>query len=60
ECRSPRDNRNKDTPRRTIPVKASTSNDLMELVAMIEAFRLIKNLQIMPSWHLPPQAHQVL
>nr|GEU36941.1 hypothetical protein [Tanacetum cinerariifolium] len=32
---------------------------VMELVAMIEAFRLMKNLQIMPSWHLPPQAHQV-
>nr|GFC94496.1 ribonuclease H-like domain-containing protein [Tanacetum cinerariifolium] len=29
ECRSPRDNKNKDTPRRTIPVKASTSNDLV-------------------------------
>nr|GEY28155.1 hypothetical protein [Tanacetum cinerariifolium] len=33
---------------------------MMELVAMIRAFRLMKNLQIMPSWHLPPQAHQVL
>nr|GEV67867.1 ribonuclease H-like domain-containing protein [Tanacetum cinerariifolium] len=31
-----------------------------ELVAMIEAFRLMKNQQIMPSWHLPPQAQQVL
>nr|GEW41705.1 hypothetical protein [Tanacetum cinerariifolium] len=29
ECRSPRDNKNKDTPRRTIPVEASTSNDLV-------------------------------
>nr|GEZ28570.1 ribonuclease H-like domain-containing protein [Tanacetum cinerariifolium] len=29
ECRSPRDNRNKDTPRRTIPVKVSTSNALV-------------------------------
>nr|GEU89915.1 hypothetical protein [Tanacetum cinerariifolium] len=30
------------------------------LVAMIGAFRLMKNQQIMPSWHLPHQAHQVL
>nr|GEW48282.1 hypothetical protein [Tanacetum cinerariifolium] len=29
ECRSPRDNRNKDTPRRTVPVEVSTSNDLV-------------------------------
>nr|GEV51824.1 ribonuclease H-like domain-containing protein [Tanacetum cinerariifolium] len=29
ECRSPRDNRNKDTPRRTVPVKVSTSNALV-------------------------------
>nr|GEX77841.1 retrovirus-related Pol polyprotein from transposon TNT 1-94 [Tanacetum cinerariifolium] len=29
ECRSPRDNRNKDTPRRTVPAKASTSNALV-------------------------------
>nr|GEW58635.1 copia protein [Tanacetum cinerariifolium] len=29
ECRSPRDNKNKDTPRRTIPVEVSTSNALM-------------------------------
>nr|GEW78800.1 putative ribonuclease H-like domain-containing protein [Tanacetum cinerariifolium] len=29
ECRSPRDNRNKDTPRRTIPVEVSTSNALV-------------------------------
>nr|GEY79516.1 hypothetical protein [Tanacetum cinerariifolium] len=31
-----------------------------ELAAMIRAFRLMKNQQIMPSWHLPPQAHHVL
>nr|GEW16529.1 ribonuclease H-like domain-containing protein [Tanacetum cinerariifolium] len=31
---------------------------VMELVAMIRAFRLMKNQQIMPLWHLPPQAHQ--
>nr|GFB54454.1 hypothetical protein [Tanacetum cinerariifolium] len=35
-------------------------HSMMELVAMIEAFRLMKNQQIMPSWHLPSQAHQVL
>nr|GEV01571.1 putative ribonuclease H-like domain-containing protein [Tanacetum cinerariifolium] len=28
--------------------------------AMIRDFRLMKNQQIMPSWHLPPPAHQVL
>nr|GEV26307.1 hypothetical protein [Tanacetum cinerariifolium] len=27
---------------------------------MIGAFRLMKNQQTMPLWHLPPQAHQVL
>nr|GEY72527.1 hypothetical protein [Tanacetum cinerariifolium] len=29
ECRSPRDNRNKDTQRRTVPVETSTSNALV-------------------------------
>nr|GEY12656.1 hypothetical protein [Tanacetum cinerariifolium] len=29
ECRSPKDNRNKDTPRRTVPVEVSTSNALV-------------------------------
>nr|GFA58293.1 hypothetical protein [Tanacetum cinerariifolium] len=29
ECRSPRDNRNKDTPRRTVPMEAITSNALV-------------------------------
>nr|GEV95677.1 hypothetical protein [Tanacetum cinerariifolium] len=29
DCRSPRDNRNKDTPRRTVPVKVFTSNALV-------------------------------
>nr|GEX59196.1 retrotransposon protein, putative, Ty3-gypsy subclass [Tanacetum cinerariifolium] len=29
ECRLPRDNRNKDTPRRTVPVEVSTSNALV-------------------------------
>nr|GEX25276.1 ribonuclease H-like domain-containing protein [Tanacetum cinerariifolium] len=29
ECRSPRDNRNKDTPRKTVPIEVSTSNALM-------------------------------
>nr|GEW32780.1 protein FAR1-related sequence 5-like [Tanacetum cinerariifolium] len=33
---------------------------VMVLVAMIRAFRQIKNQQIMPSWSLPPQAHPVL
>nr|GFB15747.1 ribonuclease H-like domain-containing protein [Tanacetum cinerariifolium] len=35
-------------------------HSVMELVAMIRAFKLMKNQQVMPSWHLPPQAHQVL
>nr|GEW18949.1 ribonuclease H-like domain-containing protein [Tanacetum cinerariifolium] len=51
ECRSPRNNRNKETTRRTVPV---------ELVAMIEVFKLKKNLLIMHLEHTPPQAHQVL
>nr|GEV15629.1 reverse transcriptase domain-containing protein [Tanacetum cinerariifolium] len=34
--------------------------NVMELVAIIGAFKLMKNQLIMPSWHLPPQAHQVL
>nr|GEU84032.1 hypothetical protein [Tanacetum cinerariifolium] len=29
DCRSPRDNKNKDTPRRTVPVEVSTSNALV-------------------------------
>nr|GEU45452.1 hypothetical protein [Tanacetum cinerariifolium] len=29
ECRSPRDNKNKDTPKRTVPVEVSTSNALV-------------------------------
>nr|GFB45644.1 hypothetical protein [Tanacetum cinerariifolium] len=32
KCRSPRDNRNKDTPRRTVPVEVSTSNALVHQV----------------------------
>nr|GEZ25396.1 hypothetical protein [Tanacetum cinerariifolium] len=64
ECRSPRDNRNKDTPKRTVPVEALLQMlwclSVMQLVAMIRAFRLMKNLLIMPLWHMPPQAHQVL
>nr|GEV66599.1 ribonuclease H-like domain-containing protein [Tanacetum cinerariifolium] len=35
-------------------------HSMIVLVAMIEAFRLMKNQHTMPSWHLPPQAHQVL
>nr|GEV29676.1 hypothetical protein [Tanacetum cinerariifolium] len=36
KCRSPRDNRNKDTPRRTIPAEISTSNDLVyQLMSLI-------------------------
>nr|GEY65424.1 ribonuclease H-like domain-containing protein [Tanacetum cinerariifolium] len=35
-------------------------HSVMVLVAMIGAFRLMMNQQIMPLCHLPPQAHQVL
>nr|GFB23040.1 hypothetical protein [Tanacetum cinerariifolium]GFB23045.1 hypothetical protein [Tanacetum cinerariifolium] len=38
-------------------------HSVMVFVAMIGAFRQMKNQQIMPSWHLPPlvqQAHPVL
>nr|GFA81665.1 hypothetical protein [Tanacetum cinerariifolium] len=35
-------------------------HSVMVLVAMIRAFKLMKNQQTMPSWHLPPQVHQVL
>nr|GFA62904.1 hypothetical protein [Tanacetum cinerariifolium] len=34
--------------------------NMMELVAMIRDFRLMKNIKIMPSLNLPPQALQVL
>nr|GEU52606.1 putative ribonuclease H-like domain-containing protein [Tanacetum cinerariifolium] len=64
ECRSPRDTRNKDTQRRIVPVETSTSNALVSHCDGVGScdwsFRLMKNLQIMPSWHFPPQAHQVL
>nr|GEY22011.1 uncharacterized mitochondrial protein AtMg00810-like [Tanacetum cinerariifolium] len=64
ECRSLKDTRNKDTQRKSDSMETSTSNALVSqgdvLVAMIEAFRQMKNHQIMPSWHLPPQAHPVL
>nr|GEV35785.1 hypothetical protein [Tanacetum cinerariifolium] len=36
------------------------AKSVMVLVAMIGAFRQMKNQQIMPSWHLLPQAHPVL
>nr|GEV70056.1 ribonuclease H-like domain-containing protein [Tanacetum cinerariifolium] len=35
-------------------------HSVMVLVAMIGAFRQMKNQQIMPSWRLPPQVQQVL
>nr|GEY62710.1 hypothetical protein [Tanacetum cinerariifolium] len=35
-------------------------HSVMVLIAMIRAFRHMKNQQIMPSWHLPPQVQQVL
>nr|GEU50844.1 uncharacterized mitochondrial protein AtMg00810-like [Tanacetum cinerariifolium] len=64
ECRSPKDTRNKETQRRNVPVETSTLmhwfHSVMVLVAMIGAFRQIKNQQTMPSWHSPPQALPVL
>nr|GEX23314.1 hypothetical protein [Tanacetum cinerariifolium] len=38
ECRSPRDNRNKDTPRRTIPVEASTLNALVSQCDAVDGY----------------------
>nr|GEV12799.1 uncharacterized mitochondrial protein AtMg00810-like [Tanacetum cinerariifolium] len=38
ECRSPRDNRNKDTSRRTVPVKASTSNALVSQCDGVDSY----------------------
>nr|GEU37723.1 ribonuclease H-like domain-containing protein [Tanacetum cinerariifolium] len=35
-------------------------HSVMVLVAMIRAFRQMKNQQTMPSWHLPPQVQQFL
>nr|GEY72177.1 ribonuclease H-like domain, reverse transcriptase, RNA-dependent DNA polymerase [Tanacetum cinerariifolium] len=64
ECRSPRDTRNKDTQRRNVLWRLLLPilwcHSVMELVAMIGAFKLMKNQQIMPSWNLPPLAHPVL
>nr|GEY30538.1 hypothetical protein [Tanacetum cinerariifolium] len=39
ECRPPRDNRNKDTLRRTVPVEASTSNALAHQVLQVLIMR---------------------
>nr|GFC40916.1 hypothetical protein [Tanacetum cinerariifolium] len=39
---------------------AAIGFDMSKLVAMIGAFRKMKNLLIMPLWYMPPQAHQVL
>nr|GEU30810.1 hypothetical protein [Tanacetum cinerariifolium] len=64
ECRSPKDTRNKDTQRRNVPVEILLLmhwyHSMMVLVAMIGAFRQMKNQQIMPSCYLPPQVQQVL
>nr|GFC06414.1 hypothetical protein [Tanacetum cinerariifolium] len=43
-----------------VSLKDWKESSVMELVAMIGAFRLMKDQQIMPSWHLPPPAHPVL
>nr|GFA07358.1 hypothetical protein [Tanacetum cinerariifolium] len=51
ECGSPRDTRNKDTQRRTVPVETSTSNALVSQCDRVGSY----------DWsfqaHLPPQAH---
>nr|GEV79681.1 hypothetical protein [Tanacetum cinerariifolium] len=64
ECKSPKDTRNKDSQRRYVLgrllILMHWYHSVMVLVAMIEVFRQMKNQQIMHSWHLPPQAHQVL
>nr|GFA08248.1 hypothetical protein [Tanacetum cinerariifolium] len=38
ECRSPRDNRNKDTPRRTVPVEVSTSDALVSQCDAVSSY----------------------
>nr|GEX51229.1 hypothetical protein [Tanacetum cinerariifolium] len=38
ECRSPRDNKNKDTPRRIVPVEVSTSNALVSQCDAISSY----------------------
>nr|GEX86825.1 uncharacterized mitochondrial protein AtMg00810-like [Tanacetum cinerariifolium] len=64
ECRSPMDTRNKDTQRRTIPVETSTSNVLVSQCDGVGSydwsFQANEEPKNMPSWHLPPQVHQVL
>nr|GEX17908.1 hypothetical protein [Tanacetum cinerariifolium] len=64
ECKSPRDNRNKDTPRRTVLVKVSTLNDLVSQCDAVGSydysFQADEEPTTLPSWHMPPQAHQVL
>nr|GEZ60171.1 ribonuclease H-like domain-containing protein [Tanacetum cinerariifolium] len=64
KCRSPRDTRNKDTKKGMFQWRLLLLmhwyHSMMVLVAMIGAFRQIKNHQTMPSWHSPPQVLQVL
>nr|GEV96990.1 hypothetical protein [Tanacetum cinerariifolium] len=65
KCRIPRDNRNKETTRRTIPVEVSTLNALVSQCDAVSGydwsfFKLMKNLLIMHLWHTPHHAHQVL
>nr|GEV81834.1 hypothetical protein [Tanacetum cinerariifolium] len=38
KCRSPRDNKNKDTPRRTVPVEVSTSNALVSQCDAVSSY----------------------
>nr|GEU30668.1 hypothetical protein [Tanacetum cinerariifolium] len=45
---------------RNLGANGTTSLGVMVLVAMIGAFRQIKNQQIIPSWHSPPQVLQVI
>nr|GEZ49889.1 hypothetical protein [Tanacetum cinerariifolium] len=61
--RSPRDTRNKDTQRRTVPVKTSTYNALVSQCDGVGSYdwscQADEEPTVMPSWNLPPQAHQI-
>nr|GEZ87431.1 putative ribonuclease H-like domain-containing protein [Tanacetum cinerariifolium] len=45
---------------RNLGANGTAAISVMQLMAMIRVFRLMKNLQIMHLWHMPSQAHQVL
>nr|GEW00815.1 ribonuclease H-like domain-containing protein [Tanacetum cinerariifolium] len=64
ECRSPKDNRNKETQRQNVPVETSTSNALDSQCDGVGSydwsFQEEEEQPTMPSWHSPPQVLPVL